>query len=423
MDFLVVEAGDSVAAAIASGGMSGCSARGGSTPTPPPDASSPGPGGRSPTRTAAYRHGAHRRLPRPARRPPAQSPPGCAWARGGRCHPRRADRVRTAGREAAPFLVRVSRDWIVEDIAARAVIDASGTWTTANVLGRQRAHGPGENEHATGSCPPCRCPGQGPRTASPAAHTIVVGAGQSATDTLLDLAKLAESRPADSRSPGHLRAASPARAVRRRRGRRTARPRRHRHPAPGPRRRRCDPGGHRIPHPHGQTPADGTVELVSVGADEDSDVGRRCRGQRDRVPARSQHRCRAAPGPRSDPRATRALAPLIDPNEHSCGTVPPHGVDELAHPEPGYYADRRQELRPGADVPARHRLRTGPIRRRRARRRLGGRPRRPARPARNRRLLQQPARRAARTPAAAPRQPRPLPRQSAVGWPPASPAG
>src|SRR5207247_3769517 len=36
--------------------------------------------------------------------------------------------------------------------------------------------------------------------------------------------------------------------------------------------------------------------------------------------------------------ATRALAPLIDPNVHSCGTVPPHGVDELAHPEPGYYA-------------------------------------------------------------------------------------
>jgi hypothetical protein len=36
--------------------------------------------------------------------------------------------------------------------------------------------------------------------------------------------------------------------------------------------------------------------------------------------------------------STRALAPLIDPNEHSCGTVPPHGVDELTHPEPGYYA-------------------------------------------------------------------------------------
>src|SRR5262249_10913781 len=36
--------------------------------------------------------------------------------------------------------------------------------------------------------------------------------------------------------------------------------------------------------------------------------------------------------------STRALAPLIDPNLHSCGTVPPHGVDELSHPEPGYYA-------------------------------------------------------------------------------------
>jgi hypothetical protein len=35
---------------------------------------------------------------------------------------------------------------------------------------------------------------------------------------------------------------------------------------------------------------------------------------------------------------TRALAPLIDPNEHSCGTVRPHGVDELTHPEPGYVA-------------------------------------------------------------------------------------
>jgi hypothetical protein len=35
---------------------------------------------------------------------------------------------------------------------------------------------------------------------------------------------------------------------------------------------------------------------------------------------------------------TRQLAPLIDPNEHSCGTVPPHGVDELSHPEAGYWA-------------------------------------------------------------------------------------
>jgi hypothetical protein len=32
-----------------------------------------------------------------------------------------------------------------------------------------------------------------------------------------------------------------------------------------------------------------------------------------------------------------ALAPLIDPNEHSCGTVRPHGAAELAQQEPGFY--------------------------------------------------------------------------------------
>ena len=29
----------------------------------------------------------------------------------------------------------------------------------------------------------------------------------------------------------------------------------------------------------------------------------------------------------------RALAPLIDPNLHSCGTVPPHGAEELKQPD------------------------------------------------------------------------------------------
>jgi hypothetical protein len=32
-----------------------------------------------------------------------------------------------------------------------------------------------------------------------------------------------------------------------------------------------------------------------------------------------------------------SLAPLIDPNLHSCGTVRPHGARELAQPEPGFY--------------------------------------------------------------------------------------
>jgi len=35
--------------------------------------------------------------------------------------------------------------------------------------------------------------------------------------------------------------------------------------------------------------------------------------------------------------SARALGPLIDPNVHSCGSVPPHGHRELSHPEPGFY--------------------------------------------------------------------------------------
>ena len=34
----------------------------------------------------------------------------------------------------------------------------------------------------------------------------------------------------------------------------------------------------------------------------------------------------------------RALAPLIDPNVHSCGTVRPHGAEELQHPDANLFA-------------------------------------------------------------------------------------
>jgi hypothetical protein len=35
--------------------------------------------------------------------------------------------------------------------------------------------------------------------------------------------------------------------------------------------------------------------------------------------------------------APSSLAPMIDPNVHSCGTVEPHGAKVLAHPEVGFY--------------------------------------------------------------------------------------
>ena len=35
--------------------------------------------------------------------------------------------------------------------------------------------------------------------------------------------------------------------------------------------------------------------------------------------------------------APTALAPMIDPNLHSCGTVRPHGIDELSHPDKRFF--------------------------------------------------------------------------------------
>ena len=97
--------------------------------------------------------------------------------------------------------------------------------------------------------------------------------------------------------------------------------------------------------------------------------------------------------------APRALAPLIDPNLHSCGTVPPHGVDELSHPDPGVYVVGMKSY---GRAPT-FLLRTGYEQVRSVvaalARRLGGRPRDRLRAPRDRRLQPQP-RRSARPPAA-----------------------
>ena len=109
------------------------------------------------------------------------------------------DRTRTSG-PARPrrSLLRVrSADGTIAEIAARAVIDASGTYRVAEQPGLVR----------TGAARPGRGrrPGQprAPRrsraatgSASPAAHTTVVGAGHSAANTLLNLASLAADEPA-----------------------------------------------------------------------------------------------------------------------------------------------------------------------------------------------------------------------------------
>ncbi|MEO3928749.1 NAD(P)-binding domain-containing protein [Micromonosporaceae bacterium B7E4] len=240
------------------------------------------------------------------------------------------DRLRSAGREGAPILIRLASG---EDLLARAVVDATGTWATPNVLGASGIPAHGETdaaaliEHALPDVLGVD------RDRFAGRHTLVVGAGHSAANTLLALADLA-TRVDGTKVGWAIRAGSPARSY----GGESA----DALPARGAL-------GTRL-REHVEA---GRIELVtgfsvhrlvptSDGRVEVSDGTRTL----------AVHRVVSATGFRPDHSistelrldldpilgSTRALAPLIDPNQHSCGTVPPHGVDELAHPEPGYYA-------------------------------------------------------------------------------------
>ncbi|MFC8846041.1 MULTISPECIES: FAD-dependent oxidoreductase [unclassified Micromonospora] len=244
------------------------------------------------------------------------------------------DRLRTAGRGQAPFLVRLADG---EELLARAVIDASGTWGTPNVLGASGL--PARGEAATGAYLEHALPdvlGAG-RDRFAGRHTLVVGAGHSAANTLLSLAELAADAPG-TQVTWAIRATAPTRAYGG--GDADALPARG---ALGTRLRAHVEAG-RIRLLTGFS-----VHALDPAGDQVTVVVRRPDGGQESV---TVDRIVAATGFRPDHGiaaelrldldpvlgATRALAPLIDPNEHSCGTVPPHGVDELSHPEPGYWA-------------------------------------------------------------------------------------
>ena len=104
------------------------------------------------------------------------------------------DRVRTAGRDTAPFLLRLSDG---TELLASAVIDASGTWRTPNPLGGNGLPARGEAEAVAAGRVFCGMPDvRGSLRERVAGRSVaVVGAGHSATGTLLALAELAETEP------------------------------------------------------------------------------------------------------------------------------------------------------------------------------------------------------------------------------------
>jgi hypothetical protein len=227
--------------------------------------------------------------------------------------------------------LRVERDGVEERHFARAVIDASGTWTRPNPLGAGGLAAVGERALADRIAYGIPDVLDADRDRYAGRRVLVVGSGHSALNAVLDLAALRRDevrteivwaiRGVDVGTSlgGGATDQLPARGALGRAVR-------------------------RLLH-------DGAVELVTgfqtegVGRDGDRVVvvdGRRSLVVDEVIAATGFRPDLALLGElrvELDDRveAPRLLAPLIDPNVHSCGSVPPHGVDELSHPDAGVY--------------------------------------------------------------------------------------
>ncbi|TRW45753.1 FAD-dependent oxidoreductase [Georgenia yuyongxinii] len=245
------------------------------------------------------------------------------------------DKTHAAGREQLPFLVRTVVDGQVVDHYARAVLDASGTWAQRNPLGVAGLPAPGEAEAAPFLLGPLPDVLGTDRHRAAGKHVLVVGAGHSATNTLVNLVQLAETEP-DTRITWAVRGASVARTY-------------------GGGDADGLPARGQLGSSLREAVGAGKVELLTsttitgfkTAGDRvtlvlDTPTGRReltvdavagATGFRPDLAVLREVRLDLDPGVE----APRALAPLIDPEFHSCGTVPAHGAETLAHPEPGFF--------------------------------------------------------------------------------------
>jgi thioredoxin reductase len=235
------------------------------------------------------------------------------------------DKVRTTGREAARFLIETDGTGGTRWHHADAVIDATGTWSQPNPGGAGRPVA-GEVAHRQVSYGMPDVTGRD-RARFEGRRVAVLGGGHSAIGTLIALTGL----------PGTLvtwlcRAATITRAL----GGGSADQLAARGALGLDMARLVDAGHVRLESGFHLAAIDGAEPLVAVSTD-----GRRIEvdelviatGFRPDLSILQELRVALDPSLDCPP----ALAPLIDPNLHSCGTVRPHGAAELAHPEPGFY--------------------------------------------------------------------------------------
>lgn len=244
------------------------------------------------------------------------------------------DKSTSRNRADSLFLVRTETAAGSQDVLARAVIDASGTWRTPNPVGRSGIEALGEVEATTEGFITSPLPDPfGVDAERFAGKTILVlGAGHSAANTLISLGRLRQAHPDTQILWGLRGVANPVRLY----GGGAA----DELPARGQLgtslRRFVENGDIRILE-------NASVTSLSAGAQLTVEfAGRRSLNVDFLVPATG---FRPDLAPLAELRldldqiveAPRQLAPLIDPEFHSCGTVTAHGARVLAHPEPDFF--------------------------------------------------------------------------------------
>ena len=248
------------------------------------------------------------------------------------------DKLKTEGRDGAPFVLRVrTPDGAETEVLARAVIDASGTYASPNPLGASGVPGrrrgrrwPTASSTAsrTSSAPTAPAtPGAGwPwwAAATPPSTPCSTWPPSPRRRRARRITWIVRRAARGSLFGGEERDELPARGELGRRVRRLVAADRVRLVSLRIAALRETPDGIVVP---GEDAAGAAAALPPV-----DEVVATTGFRPDLAPLRE---LRLALDPALE--APAALAPLIDPNVHSCGTVPPHGAPVLAHPEPGFY--------------------------------------------------------------------------------------
>lgn len=248
------------------------------------------------------------------------------------------DKVKSKGREDAAFVIRCTTPQGEREYRAWAVLDATGTWVKANPLGANGLPAIGEAENAAHIAYGMPDVLGSARQRYAHKRVLVAGAGHSAAGALLALAKLADEEPG-TRIAWTVRGHNFTRIFGG--GENDGLPARG---ALGQRLKRLADAGRLEMHTDFRTVAvtRGQDALTIEGLGRSGEA-RRIEGIDEIIVAtggRPDLSISAELRVKLDPwiESTEQLAPLIDPNLHSCGSVRPHGHRELAHPEARFYA-------------------------------------------------------------------------------------